>query len=637
MALIPAERLTTWTPGTHTGVTGGIEQYLPGGASERTTLLDVTQAPYNVDNTGVSDASPGIDDAIADAIAANDGTVVYLPAGEYRCVSGFAGSLSCKNFTIRGAGPTLTTIVYDNPSDAGRCFVFGNGSAFNFPASDNTVLTGNTKDSDTITIADASPFSVGMIIRIEWENMDDDTEIEAGKVPILSTYGHSWVRNQSCRVTAVNTTTDTIEFTPPIIHDPDGLTARVFLSTFPVSGIGIESMTVDGVDTNPFSLIEFQDAHDCWVYNVSVKKANNYNIYFAACLNMEVRYSTVSERTAGGSNGAGLLANNCSAILVEDNIFFDLSPCIEWNFCTSGSVFAYNFVDGIANINHGPHNSFNLYEGNICTFLQSDGYFGGSSECTVYRNWLNGVLQDDTQYPIISLNRFSRDYSMVGNIFGNTGWNFGDDPYTFGYPNLGNSSYTGEAQPTLGDFWDDWKATGTLTTRTNDTTGTLTLDAPSSINTGRFRSFIRWSGGGPLELLTVVASSATVATFTVVGVLPAQGTVVDFAPGPEGYQELDLDCEASSILKGNRIISTTANEMIPGESLGGDTLIDSYFRDAKPTWFRSLDWPPVIPTDDTTANFESNPAGYRYINGDDPPAEGGTTISVANVTNFNVV
>lgn len=629
MALIPAERLTDWTPGTVTGVLGGIPD-------DRNTLINVTQAPYSVDNTGVSDCTSGVQDAVDAAILANDGSVVYFPAGTYRFTGGISGGLSAKNFTIRGAGPASTTLVYDNPLESQRLFAFGNGSSFNFPASDNVLLTGNTQNSTSITIADASPFSVGMIMRIEWENMVDDTEIEAGKVPIVHTYGTQWVRNQTVRVTGVNTTTDTIDFTPGIIHDPDGLTARVFLSTFPVSGIGIEDMTIDGVDTNPFSLIEFQDAFNCWVLNVNVKKANNYNIYFAACLNMEVRYCTVSERTAGGSNGAGMLANNCSRILVEDCIFFDLSPCIEWNFCTSGSVFAYNFVDGTANINHGPHNSFNLYEGNICTFIQSDGYFGGSSECTVYRNWFSGVLQDDTQFPIISLNRFSRDYSMVGNIFGNLGWSFGDDPYTFGYPNLGNSSFTGDAQPTLGDFWDDWKATGTLTTRTNDTTGTLTLDAPASINTGRFRSFIRWSGN-VLELLTVVASSSTVCTFTVVGVLPIQGTVVDFCAGPEGYQELDLDCEASSILKGNRAISTTTNGLIPGESLEGDPLIDSYFRDSKPAWFYGLEWPPIVPTNAGTASFEANPAGYRYINGDDPPASIGTTITVANVTNFNVL
>lgn len=621
MALVPPELLTDWTPNVYTGVIGGIPS--------RNTILNVTDPPYNADPTGVGDSTSAFQDATTDACTANNGTVVYAPTGNYlisgSIVNNLGGINRGSNFSIRGDGPGLTNIIYDNATPSQRMFAMGTGSSWNFPTEDNIVLTGNSKDSTSITIADASPFSVGMLMRIQWANMVDDTEIEAGKVPVIHTYGFGFVRNQTVRVTGVNTTTDTITFFPPIYHDPDGLEAVVFLSTFASSGIGIESMTITGADTNPFSLIEFNDCHDCWVTDVDVKRANNYNIYFAACVNMEVRRCTISERTSGGTNGAGNLANNCSGILVEDNIFFDLAPCLEWNFGTSGSVFAYNFVDGIVNINHGPHNSFNLYEGNIFPFIQSDGYFGGSSECLIYRNWDTGVFYEADQFAIISLNRFSRKYSMIGNIFGNEDWPFGNDPYTLGYPNLGNSSFTGEAQPTEGDFWNDWKATGTLTTRDSDTAGTVTLDSPATNETDRFASFIYWTAGGDGNTIleNVVSSTPQIFDFTSVGVLPAALTPLIYWPGPSGFQELDLDVEASSFFKGNRIISSTANELIPGESLGGDTLIDSFFRSSKPDYFGDLAWPPIDPTNASTANYEANPAGYRFINGDDPPAEPG--------------
>jgi hypothetical protein len=48
-------------------------------------------------------------------------------------------------------------------------------------------------------------------------------------------------------------------------------------------------------------------------------------------------------------------------------------------------------------------------------------------------------------------------------------------------------------------------------------------------------------------------------------------------------------------------------------------LVDSLFRDAKPSWFNSLTWPPVDPSN-PVYEYEIIPAGYRYMNaGSDPP------------------
>ncbi len=61
---------------------------------------------------------------------------------------------------------------------------------------------------------------------------------------------------------------------------------------------------------------------------------------------------------------------------------------MEINYGSCGNVFAYNFcydsssygvVGGSIDSNHGPHNSYNLYEGNIAPNIQSDGYFGSAS------------------------------------------------------------------------------------------------------------------------------------------------------------------------------------------------------------------------------------------------------------------
>jgi hypothetical protein len=65
------------------------------------------------------------------------------------------------------------------------------------------------------------------------------------------------------------------------------------------------------------------------------------------------------------------------------------------------------------------------------------------------------------------------------------------------------------------------------------------------------------------------------------------------------------------------------------EALGGDTLATSYAYASKPSWFGNLPWPPCDPTNPTQSNDPENyPAGYRAINGEDPPSESAAVSSV---------
>jgi hypothetical protein len=66
----------------------------------------------------------------------------------------------------------------------------------------------------------------------------------------------------------------------------------------------------------------------------------------------------------------------------------------------------------------------------------------------------------------------------------------------------------------------------------------------------------------------------------------------------------------------------TVNDAIPAaEALGaGQGLVDSYLYPAKPAWFGALPWPWCDPSNFTQSNNPANfPAGYRAINGKDPP------------------
>src|SRR5687768_2008412 len=61
--IVPSSRMVNWIPGVTVGVPGGIP-------TNRTHLIDVTQAPYNADKNGSANAQPAIQAAVN---AAQDG------------------------------------------------------------------------------------------------------------------------------------------------------------------------------------------------------------------------------------------------------------------------------------------------------------------------------------------------------------------------------------------------------------------------------------------------------------------------------------------------------------------------------------------------------------------------------------
>ena len=121
--------------------------------------------------------------------------------------------------------------------------------------------------------------------------------------------------------------------------------------------------------------------------------------------------------------------------------------------------------------NHGPHCSFNLYEGNVAQRFQCDGYHGSASHDTALRNWFHGTSPKVAQFWIcVNLNRFTRCYNIVGNVLGAEGhtWlyeneetGFGYDKhyiYSLGFPGMGNGWANGQrAEPSKGRYWADWE------------------------------------------------------------------------------------------------------------------------------------------------------------------------------------
>lgn len=546
---LPAERAYAWEAGVTAGVVGGIPD------TSGWTVVNVVSE--GVDNTGATDVASAVQALITAATAE---TVIYFPAGTYRIDTGLTVGYK-DEILLKGAGMDVT--FFDYRGTTGGAITLGGDADYlwDYP---NVAITGSPAAGATVLTMDTTGFTgaEGFIGQID---MDDDLDL-----PVIHVASHR--RRRKIKVQIVSMTATTITIQPPLPFAlPSSLNPKFNVATNHSENSGIEDMTVDCTNATDLATsgVGGSQCVGSWFRRVKVSQVKNVNFGFGDSVLCEMRECYADQRTAAGiatlTNGSGLLMSNCTGMLIEDNIFYKNFPLIEMNVSTA-SVVAYNLFhivalpgdgNGVAiDTNHGPHGSYNLIEGNVSPNLQCDGYFGGASEDTVFRNWFHGECNPGSFSNAILLQRFTRNYNIIGNIFGQA-----DGPdfwYSLGLPNMGNSESDGTAQLSLGDEWDDWAA----------------------------------------------------------GLAASAGA----GPGPNGFQEIDLDVEATLLRKGNRKLGTVG-AIDAGESLSGDTLATSLFRSSKPSYFGSLNWPAfdasVAQDEETIQEIAVQiPAGYRYFIGE---------------------
>ena len=656
-APIPSANEGNWLVGINAGIPGGVRQYTAGQANDRAstgTVIDMTAAPYNCDPTGVADCR----DALQDAINAVSGiTLIWFPPGRYRFDSGNIYIGYKDNFTIRGAGFGLTE--FDIRSN--QTFLRWN-SPGGVDTNDQAISGTKTKGTTTLTVSNGLDFALTEPVAVWYENEVDPTRMQAGSPPVWSSRGYPWSRKMLAIVTARTSTSITIE--PGLPADGTNLAMRV--SRFPLTGehwlqsnIGIEDLTVDLTNTPPSSEVYFvfnvTAARYCWFYGVHVKNwpfdnDNGSAIVFGESYRCEVRFSrfhSLSGKSADGAIQSGL----STGIVVEDNII-EGGWGDSWFYGNGNEahfVISHNYVEpGPISIFHGAHPSLNLLEGNDSDGHKSDAYHGSSSNNNLVRNRLRSA------FPVV-LNRLKRNYLIRGNVFGINGTNTPD--ISFGNPNIFNGYADGFAGPTglstqagqpdylqpgygpneyiiqpsdifAGDFWEDWEATGTLTSRTSDTVGVFNMANGrwfvGASPTGAADFYISgwWdSKGSSLHNGTVTAVLGSTVTISWgSGSLPLEGTTLQFYFGPAGWQERDLDVQATTTLEHNFYATSSGTGSVQNPI---DNLEDSDAYESKPWWFGSLDFPAFIPGNTSTHVSTRIPAGYRYANNNSTDYLGG--------------
>lgn len=642
----------SWVPhltnGTGTGVPGGIPSRPTGGG----TTINVTLPPYNADNTGASDASGAIGSAIA---AASSGDVVYLPAGTYRINSGIGFRNTGGGNTPLGNNVTIKGDGLGESGDAGLTKLDVRAAAAFYltfdPAYSGTVsvdMSTLTKGSSTVTVSDASGFSVGRPMRIKLNNST------AADLPVFEVYGlQSQIRFFDVIVTGKSGNNLTVR---PQIHADfsslSGATAQPAQYDSNI-GVGIEDLWISGENSGGamlYGIVWGPLVQDSWIKNVKISGHQNYGINAAGLVNCEIDWSRVELPYNGafGTNHSGLLVNTANGILVWNSILIQNEPNIELNSGVVGSAFLYNYVDsGIfglnLDINHGPWNSHNLYEGNYTPSLVDDAYFGGSSQQTIFRNFISALPNDPlgptaTQSGGVNMNRFGRYHSVVGNVMLAPGYDWSwmtTNGFFWGYP-FSPYAGTGEATPSAGDWWKNWNTgtnaprqyPATITAKNSSIQGVATF---SPADAARILEWITEFGGfgkdistiSGMQFITPQSMSGNDLTFNGSNSTPIPWGVGDniiVVGGPIGFWEIDHDAFGTATQLQNynfRTNSIPDTETLPGGTTLGNSLA-GFTTLSPPARFAATGkaFPPYDPSNSTTATASSIsnlPAGARFL------------------------
>jgi len=437
LQIIPADRLTAWNPG----------MMLQGGIPVRNTVCATVNA--STYGNGTQEASGGIQAAID---SCPPGQVVLLSAGQFLLNNHI---LIWKGITLRGAGPTLTTIKKTNGAVAGTYFV----DEYDAPivvattyygiGGDTTVnLTSDAvKGATSVTVTNASGFAVSQIVKLDEDNYSTGAWKDLpnwngspSNVDVWATDRISWQRHNPgqsgddpfpdaltwfsvsgrpvCELKEIASINgNTITFTSPIhIAYRTARSAQLRDFTGVVKNAGVESLKVTGgSDGN----IRFIEAAYSWAKDIDNTVYLGHGFAVNNSFRIEIRHSYIHDGAWQSPGGGGYaIAQNygSSEVLIEDNIIKDHNKIMVCNASGAGSVAGYNYTDN-SNINYdtgwqevglncshfvGSHHM--LFEGNYGTNYDSDNTHGTAIYHTVLRNHLSG---------------FRRDYSGLGN--GRTG------------------------------------------------------------------------------------------------------------------------------------------------------------------------------------------------------------------------
>jgi PKD repeat protein len=482
-----------WIDWSGAGVPGGIAQYRNGGSKARPQGVNVTS--YGADPAGRANCATAFLNAQS---ACPAGSTIYIPNGTYLLSS----LLTLKsNVTWRGQSPTGTVIKL---SGGGGFETSSQWPGSSYRTGGVSVQSGATKGSRVLTVSSTATFSAGQMVQL--------TALTPSYMHGNSGNGWAaadWIGYDATRlatimfiVSAVNSSARTVTLDHAL---PIDMTASPLLTpwTTLTSGIGFESLTIDCTSSTSDRAIGLFNVNACWFYACYFKNIYDRSVWFQEATNCTVEhcYSDNGQQLGRNCEGLDFVENSCWC-LVQDSVFHSAGyPMVlfsDWMGGCCGNVVGYNFQDGFDQMvsadavgpltmddNHGVPTIFNLWEGNYCEILGSDGYWGSSAYGTFFRNRIYGTC-NKIAYPdecAIELTHWSAYYSLVGNVLGTaqgSSWSTsgtglhsqvyeasGSDVqapqiYRLGFPDMGSRNYSGSGSNPSGSMTFDTNVKATL-------------------------------------------------------------------------------------------------------------------------------------------------------------------------------
>jgi hypothetical protein len=384
---IPADRVTTWTP----GILKDDQLNLPLGDDGLPTRTDICAT-----------LKPGDDiQGALDKCAA--GKVVLLGAGTFTVSATITLSTGV---VLRGAGSGTggTTI---EKTGGETVLAIGTGRDQTCYGGTSYPLTADApKEATTVTVGAAtSNFKVGQLALVD--ELDDPVVQQGDCTFFKRVSGRS--ASQRVEITAVDAAKGTLTLGTPLhwhFQSNAAHAAAITPITAPtVKWAGIESLRIhggtnSGYDGQMAGGIDISNAAYVWVKDVQTDTIGGMHVSLTGTYRAVVRDSYVHHSSDYGfAHDCYGIVMRCGAAdtLVENNIVRYMNKPILFNSTGGGNVVAYNYVDNSwadppewQEVNIDCHCSFphyELIEGNYAPHMGATVTHGNAGYLTFYRNY----------------------------------------------------------------------------------------------------------------------------------------------------------------------------------------------------------------------------------------------------------
>lgn len=310
-------------------------------------VVDVTMPPYNADNTGETNTTARIQQALDD-VGQSGGGVVYLPAGTYRVNPGSGEHtlrIQYDNTILRGAGPDSTFIFNESPMMRSKniIYVMGDWATWANESGTTARLTSDLLyPTRIIPVQSTSGFKKGDYIILRTDGTESFIE-EHGMAGIWENWAARVMFYRQIDSIDVDNNLVYID-SPTRYYMKKRDNARIYHAKKHIKECGIESLSIGNIQNNKSGwdeetyttsgtgaydvhashAIQFKYVQDSWVKNVKTYKPaeNTLDVHLLSnCLLLnQCRGITVDscffqkpQYEGGGGNGYmfTLSANDC--------------------------------------------------------------------------------------------------------------------------------------------------------------------------------------------------------------------------------------------------------------------------------------------------------------------------------------